>query len=43
MGRRVRIRSDRLQEFIEEQTGAPPFQHSAEWREKVGRPATKAG
>lgn len=34
IGRNVRIREDRLAEYIERQTGAPPFQYSSEWRER---------
>lgn len=35
IGRSVRIREDRLAEFIEEKTGAPPYE--MHWRDRLGR------
>ncbi len=36
-GRSVRIREDRLAEFIDEHTGAEPYNYS--WKHKLGRRA----
>ena len=40
VGRSVRIREDRLAEFIDEHTGAEPW--DTPWRDKLGRPPKAA-
>lgn len=43
LGRKVRIRADRLAEFIDERTGAEPFRFKESWyeSEKRGRPKAR--